>query len=114
MKICTAASRLIFAAGQIATLRDAQGTRIECVSGALWITQDGDIRDIFLGPGDEFTLDRNGTAVVQASRQSIVLVTELRAPAPATPRWRRMAGALLGYFMRLGMSRGGWRSAYRI
>jgi hypothetical protein len=114
MKICTAASRLILAAGQISTLRDAQGTQIECLSGSLWITQVGEGRDVVLGPGEQTSLDRKGETVVQALRQSIVLVTELRAPAPAAPLWRRMTGALLGHFMRLGMSRSAWRSAYRI
>lgn len=114
MKICTAASRLIFAAGQIATLRDALGTRIECVSGSLWITQDRDPRDIVLGPGEEFTLDQDGKAVIQASGQTIVLVSERRAPAPACAQWRRMTRGLPGYFMKLGMSRNAWRRAYRI
>ena len=114
MKICTAASRLIFTAGQTATLRNARGTRIECLSGALWLTQDRDARDIVLDPGGAFTLDRRGEAVVHALKQSIVLVTEARAPGPAAPAWRRMAGAVLSHFARLGMSRSGWRSAYRI
>jgi hypothetical protein len=114
MKICTAASTLILAAGQISTLRNAQGTQIECLSGSLWITQVGEQQDFVLGPGEETTLDRRGETVVQALRQSVVLVTEPRAPAPAAPRWRRMAGALLGHFMRLGMSRSAWRRAYRI
>jgi len=114
MKICTAASRLIFTAGQTATLRNAQGTRIECLTGSFWITQEDDARDTVLGPGEEFTLDRKGEAVVHALKQSIVLVTESSASAPTAPRWRRKAGAVLGHFMKLGMSRSGWRSAYRI
>src|SRR5215207_879876 len=32
--------------------------RIECLGGTLWITQDGDRRDIILGSGESFTFDR--------------------------------------------------------
>jgi hypothetical protein len=47
-------------------LRDRAGDRIECVAGVLWITQDGDARDIVLGAGESFRLDRAGSAVLFA------------------------------------------------
>jgi Protein of unknown function (DUF2917) len=114
MRICTDTSRLVLAAGQIATLNNAQGTRIECLSGWLWITQERDERDIMLDPGEEVTLDREGKAVIQSPRQSVVLVSESHAAAQPGRRWRRMAHALLGHFMELNMCRSAWRRAYRI
>lgn len=51
-------------------LRARRGERIECQSGELWITQDGDPRDIVLGPRECFTLDRSGTAVVSALKDA--------------------------------------------
>ena len=51
-------------------LRARRGERIECQSGELWVTQDGDPRDVFLGPRECFTLDRSGTAVVSALKDA--------------------------------------------
>ena len=51
-------------------LRARRGERIECQSGELWVTQDGDPRDIILGPRECFTLDRAGTAVVSALKDA--------------------------------------------
>lgn len=51
-------------------LRARRGERIECQSGELWITQDGDPRDVVLGPRECFTLDRAGTAVVSALKDA--------------------------------------------
>ena len=51
-------------------LRARRGERIECQSGELWVTQDGDPRDIILGPRECFTLDRSGTAVVSALKDA--------------------------------------------
>jgi Protein of unknown function (DUF2917) len=45
-------------------IEDGAGLLIECLSGALWITQAGDHRDITLERGQSFELDRNGMAVV--------------------------------------------------
>ena len=114
MRICTDAARLALTAGQSASLRDAQGTRIETLSGSLWITQEGEGRDIILGPGEGVTLDRKGKTLVHAFRQSLVLVVESRPGAPGTAWWIRLAHAVLCYFMQLGMRRSAWRRAYRI
>lgn len=51
-------------------LRARRGECIECQSGELWITQDGDPRDVVIGPRQCFTLDRAGTAVVSALKDA--------------------------------------------
>ena len=38
----------------------SRGRRVECLSGCLWITQDGDRRDVILNAGDAFEFDRDG------------------------------------------------------
>jgi hypothetical protein len=43
---------------------DGAGLLIECLSGALWITQHGDYRDITLERGQCFQLDRDGMTIV--------------------------------------------------
>ncbi len=114
MRICTDASRLALTAGQTATLRDAQGTRIECLSGSLWITQEHDTRDFVLGPGEDLRLDRAGATLVHAFEPSLVLVLESRPAAPGPSAWTRFVNGLMCYFMELGMRRSAWRRAYRI
>lgn len=46
---------------------DGRGTSMHCLSGSVWVTQDGDPRDIVLAAGDSFTLDRDGVAIVYAT-----------------------------------------------
>jgi hypothetical protein len=47
-------------------LHRACGWTVRALSGTIWITQDGDIRDIVLEDGQSFILDRNRTAVLSA------------------------------------------------
>ena len=59
------------------------GHKVECLSGSLWITQDGDSRDIVLAPGDSFAFDRAGDALISALDDSRFLLLEACAPASA-------------------------------
>jgi hypothetical protein len=45
---------------------DGKGARIAVVAGSVWITQERDSRDVLLRAGQSFTLDRDGTAIVEA------------------------------------------------
>ncbi len=47
---------------------DGQGYQLHCRSGEVWLTQQGDGRDIILAQGQSFTLDRPGKAVGWRSR----------------------------------------------
>lgn len=53
-------------AGEALRLSGAEGRRISAVSGALWITRDGDPRDIVVENGADLLLDRADGVVVQA------------------------------------------------
>ena len=52
--------------GEILRVDRALGQSIVVVQGMVWITQEGDRRDIFLSDGESFVFNRRGTALVQA------------------------------------------------
>lgn len=64
------------AAGRYLVMRDAKGTRVLCLAGELWITQDGDNADYFLQPGETFAIGVRGSIVVQAHRAARLLLLE--------------------------------------
>ena len=45
---------------------DRRGDVISCREGALWITQEGDMRDYVLDTGQDFWVTKPGTIIVQA------------------------------------------------
>ena len=74
---------LPLAKGRIRRVRRPLGRRVECVTGALWVTQDGDPRDIVLSPGDSFVFDQRGDALISALDDARLLLLETCAPATA-------------------------------
>lgn len=72
------------------SLRIEQGTSIEvtCLSGVVWITQERDVRDLFLAPGESMLLRRRGLALVTALERSMVDVRDLPQPEPV---WHSLA-----------------------
>ena len=64
------------AKGRIRRIHRAIGHRVECLSGLLWITQDGDLRDILLSPGEAFDFDHRGDALVSALDESRYLLLD--------------------------------------
>ena len=61
-------------AGEVVTLDDASGSRISARLGSVWVTFEGSIKDVILGPGESVIVSRNGRTVVQALRQSFVTI----------------------------------------
>ena len=55
------------------------------MEGALWVTLEGDNRDIALTPGRSFTIDRNGLTVLFALKPSVVSVGLPGRPEGALP-----------------------------
>jgi hypothetical protein len=66
----------LLAKDHIRHVRADKGRRVELLSGSLWITQDGDLRDIVLGPGEGFDFDRRGDALLSAFADSRYLVLD--------------------------------------
>lgn len=63
----------------------AAGVRIVCREGSLWITLDGDPRDIVLSAGDSFTATEHRRALIYALAPSTL--TLAMAPSAAPARW---------------------------
>ncbi|MET0332812.1 MAG: DUF2917 domain-containing protein [Rhizobacter sp.] len=55
---------------QTFSLAGKRGQRIEVRSGEIWVTQDGDPRDLVLGAHQCFTLDRSGQLLISALRDA--------------------------------------------
>ena len=81
---------------EVIRLFEPKGARVECVRGALWITQHSDHEDYFLAANDALTLDRPGLALIHAQAPSEVVLSE---PAPQ-PRLRQKIGRALAAALR--------------
>ncbi len=55
-------------------IRRGRGHTVMVLEGLAWVTQDGDPRDIFLAPGESFTLDCPEMTLVQALEDTRLLV----------------------------------------
>jgi hypothetical protein len=85
------------------SVRVKAGTAVEitCVAGVLWVTQEGDPRDLFLAPGESLRLAGRGLTIVTALEPSFVrLVEGARISVRSSTwlrvlRWWRMATAAL-------------------
>jgi hypothetical protein len=66
MQIDTRCARLALANQRTLRLRDALGATLQPVRGTLWITIDGDPRDIVLEAGESFVVDVDRPMVVAA------------------------------------------------
>jgi Protein of unknown function (DUF2917) len=62
--------------GRVRHVRGEAGRRVECLSGSIWITQDGDRRDIVLAAGEGFDFDRPGDALLSAFAESRYLLLD--------------------------------------
>ena len=80
-------------AGRLLRIADPEGRGIAVIGGAVWITQQGDARDLFVAEGESFTFDRPGLALVQALRPSRLLVYEPPPSYSASGRYAAEAYA---------------------
>jgi len=67
-------------------LRHAAGWVVESCGGTVWITQEGDARDVLLNTGERFTLDRDGKTIVSGIGEAILSVRPPEGQSPAS--WR--------------------------
>lgn len=77
---------------QVFNLRARKGQRIECRTGQLWITQDGDPRDVILDANQCFTLDRSGHTLVSALEDSSFMLRNAAEVAKAAAISQRTLG----------------------
>jgi hypothetical protein len=74
-----------------ASLRVEQATQLEvvCVAGVVWITQEGDPRDLFVAAGQSLTLSPRGLTLVTALEPATVHVIDHRGSGKPAGWWRR-------------------------
>lgn len=63
-------------ARQLFALPDASSARILCTCGCLWVTVDGDLRDVVLEPGDSFEAQEPRRALLYALQGSAFVLSE--------------------------------------
>lgn len=84
---------------QLLKMRGGAGYTVLCQSGSVWLTQARDQRDIVLGAGESFALDRNGPALLQAFEQSAISIappaSRIRSAARAASPGNAAVGAVL-------------------
>jgi DUF2917 family protein len=77
-------------AHRVLSLTDAAGAEVEVVTGHVWLTTDGDLRDIFLVPGESHSIVRSGLTIINAVEPSVVHVQPPQArPAAWKQRLRK-------------------------
>jgi hypothetical protein len=76
MDLSQVAASIPLQSGQPLRLGNGFGRRIAVLEGHVWVTQDGDQRDIVLGTGDEFVFDRPAGAVISALGGNARIVRE--------------------------------------
>ena len=81
-------SALLLDRWQTVELIDAAGATTALDNGCVWITMDGDRRDIVLGAGDTWTVEKNGRTLLHAEAPSTLRITgpAVRPRQAALPR----------------------------
>lgn len=74
-------------ARQLFELPDASAAHLLCTAGCLWLTLDGDPRDVILQPGDRFEEARPRRLLLYAIEPSAFQL----AAAPRRSGWRRLS-----------------------
>jgi hypothetical protein len=89
MRLDTPRARLDLAKNELATLRHACRTRLECLEGTAWVTIDNDPRDIVLARGESFVVDSGDNVIVFALGGAVVDVQPPGRPVDCTPKAAR-------------------------
>jgi hypothetical protein len=80
---CIAQACIGMTRGKPLRIDDGRGIEVSVVYGSVWITQHHDLKDICLGTGESFRINRNGATMVDALQPSLVTLTPPAAHAGA-------------------------------
>jgi hypothetical protein len=86
MNIDISRSTIQLARDGLISLRNAKGTRIFCQSGSLWVTQETEIKDRVLVPGDSLTISNGGLTVITALQTSALALFAYDPPPARRPQ----------------------------
>jgi Protein of unknown function (DUF2917) len=108
MKVQMTQGSVCLGSGHALSLSDAAGAQITSLKGRVWLTMEGDLRDIDLQKGTAHTIERNGLTLVNAIEPSLVHV---RFPEKRTSRWRAWAIQLWDALVRVSRAQARARMA---
>ena len=94
MRVVVNGSALVLDRFQTAEMIDAAGSTATIDEGCVWITMDGDTRDIVLGKGQSFTVAKNGKTLVHAEAPTRLHIAEGPPQRGWRPLWRKFRDAL--------------------
>ncbi|MGE0355433.1 MAG: DUF2917 domain-containing protein [Burkholderiales bacterium] len=75
------------------SIDDGRGLRLRVAAGSIWLTQQGDGRDVVLRDGESFAIDRGGRTVVQALDPAELRLDPAGASRPSPLALPLMKGA---------------------
>jgi hypothetical protein len=84
MQIHGANAAINLEAEQSLRIQSRNHVEVVCLSGLLWVTQPGDVRDLFVAPGEPLRLAASGLTLVTAMVPSVLRAREV----PAVAGWR--------------------------
>ena len=59
---------------QCAALGHIEGCTVTCISGSVWLTHDGDCKDVVLARGESHTVDRNTRVLAQGLEDTVLRI----------------------------------------
>lgn len=74
-------------ADSVLSFEARRGQELLGTRGRLWVTQDGDPRDVFVGSGERFVFDRSGVVVIHALHEAGAFVLSAGFAAPTRAGW---------------------------
>lgn len=94
MATITQETRFDLAKSELLTLSDIPEHVLSCGSGELWVTIDGDRRDIILAPGESWKIESRVPVVITALRASTLSLLHPQAGASRTARMANFMNGL--------------------
>jgi Protein of unknown function (DUF2917) len=73
-------SQIVLEARGVHRVTDGAGLTILCLKGTIWVTQQNDRRDVVLGAGESFILDRPGLALMYALSSACATILSRARP----------------------------------
>jgi len=91
-------SALLLERSQTVELIDAAGATARLDQGCVWITMDGDCRDIVLCAGDSWVVERNGRTLLHADSPATLRITGAAANDERAASWQHRLASVGHWF----------------